>query len=154
MSTQKHYKCRRMNNMKKFKWLSLFLVISFVFCLSGCTENPEALEQKITELKTQINELEIEKKNLEENVSSVKVDKGVAKYVVTLEIKQTHYTLDLEQHLKDKMNEITIQIPVDKEYYDSVSVGTVIDDSFRMGSMIMKGSFGKWKVTVKDKSIQ
>ena len=73
---------------------------------------------------------------------------------MTLEIKQTHYTLDLEQHLKDEMNEITIQIPVDKEYYDSVSVGTVIDDSFRMGSMIMKGSFGKWKVTVKDKSIQ
>lgn len=140
--------------MKKFKWLSLFLVISFVFCLSGCTENPEVLEQKITELKTQINELEIEKKNLEENVSSIKVDKGVAKYVVTLEIKQIHYTLDLEQHLKDEMNEITIQIPVDKEYYDSVSVGTVIDDSFRMGSMIMKGSFGKWKVTVKDKSIQ
>lgn len=140
--------------MKKIKWLSLFLVISFVFCLSGCNENPEVLEQKITELKTQINELEIEKKNLEENVSSVKVDKGVAKYVVTLEIKQTHYTLDLEQHLKDEMNEITIQIPVDKEYYDSVSVGTVIDDSFRMGSMIMKGSFGKWKVTVKDKSIQ
>ena len=140
--------------MKKFKWLSLFLVISFVFCLSGCTENPEVLEQKITELKTQINELEIEKKNLEEDVSSIKVDKGVAKYVVTLEIKQTHYTLDLEQHLKDEMNEITIQIPVDKEYYDSVSVGTVIDDSFRMGSMIMKGSFGKWNVIVKDKKIQ
>ena len=73
---------------------------------------------------------------------------------MTLEIKQTHYTIDLGQHLKDEMNEITIQIPVDKEYYDSVSVGTVIDDSFRMGSMIMKGSFGKWKVTVKDKSIQ
>lgn len=140
--------------MKKFKWLSLVLVVSFVFCLSGCAENPEVLEQKITELKTQINELEIEKKNLEENVSGIKVDKGIAKYVVTLEIKQTHYTLDLEQHLKDEMNEITIQIPVDKEYYDSVSVGTVINDSFRMGSMIIKGSFGKWKVTVKDKSIQ
>lgn len=140
--------------MKKSKWLSLVLVVSFVFCLSGCAENPEVLEQKIAELKTQINELEIEKKNLEENVSSIKVDKGIAKYVVTLEIKQTHYTLDLEQHLKDEMNEITIQIPVDKEYYDSVSVGTVVDDSFRMGSMIMKGSFGKWKVTVKDKSVQ
>lgn len=140
--------------MKKFKWLSIFLVISLIFCLSGCTENPEVLEQKITELKTQINELEIEKKNLEENISDIKVEKGIAKYVVTFEIKQTHYTLDLEQHMKDEMNAITIQIPVDKEYYDSVSVGTIIDDSFRMGSMVMKGSFGKWKVTVKDKSIQ
>ena len=140
--------------MKKFKWLSAFLVISLIFCLSGCTENPEVLEQRITELKTQINELEIEKKDLEENISDIKVDKGIAKYVVTFEIKQTHYTLDLEQHMKDEMNAITIQIPVDKEYYDSVSVGTIIDDSFRMGSMVMKGSFGKWKVTVKDKSIQ
>ena len=140
--------------MKKFKWLSVFLIISLIFCLSGCTENPEVLEQRITELKTQINELEIEKKDLEENISDIKVDKGIAKYVVTFEIKQTHYTLDLEQHIKDEMNAITIQIPVDKEYYDSVSVGTIIDDSFRMGSMVMKGSFGKWKVTVKDKSIQ
>ena len=140
--------------MKKFKWLSIFLVISLIFCLSGCTENPEVLEQRITELKTQINELEIEKKDLEENISDIKVDKGIAKYVVTFEIKQTHYTLDLEQHMKDEMNAITIQIPVDKEYYDSVSVGTIIDDSFRMGSLVMKGSFGKWKVTVKDKSIQ
>jgi hypothetical protein len=73
---------------------------------------------------------------------------------VTFEIKQEHYTLDLAQHMKDDMNAITIQIPVDKDYYDGVSVGAVIDDSFRMGSMVMKGSFGSWKVTVVDKEIQ
>lgn len=48
---------------------------------------------------------------------------------------------------------IMMQVPVDKEYYDSVEVGDKIDDSFRMGSLIMKGSFGSWKVTVDDKEI-
>ena len=55
---------------------------------------------------------------------------------------------------KDEMNAITIDIPVDKEYYDGVSIGTVIDNSFRTGSMVVSGSFGKWKITVKDKKIQ
>lgn len=140
--------------MKKFKLISVLLIISLMFCLSGCSENPEVLEEKIIDLKAQINELEIEKQNLETNVEEIKVQKGIARYIVTLEIKQEHYTLDFEQHMKDEMNATTIQIPVDKEYYDEVSVGAVIDNSFRTGSMIMKGSFGNWKVTVKDKEIQ
>ena len=140
--------------MKKFRWLSIFLVISLVFCLSGCTENPEVLEQQITELKTQINELEAKKNDLETNISQIKVEKGVAKYVVVIEIKQEHHVLDFTNNIKDEMNAITIDIPVDKEYYDEVSVGTVIDDSFRTGSMVVSGSFGRWKITVKDKKIQ
>ena len=45
-------------------------------------------------------------------------------------------------------------LSVDKEYYDSIKVGDVIDDSFRMGSFIFKGSFGNWNITVEDKCIQ
>ena len=48
---------------------------------------------------------------------------------------------------------LSIQIPVDKEYFDSVNVGDVIDDRFRMGSLIFKGSFGSWDITVEDKQI-
>lgn len=33
-------------------------------------------------------------------------------------------------------------------------VGDTIDDSFRMGSFIFKGSFGNWDITVEDKCIQ
>lgn len=140
--------------MKKFKWLSIFLVISLIFCLSGCAENPEVLEHQIAELKTQINKLEAEKNDLETNVSQIKIEKGVARYIVVIEIKQEHHTLDFTNNIKDEMNAITIDIPVDKEYYDGVSVGTVIDDSFRTGSMVVSGSFGRWKITVKDKKIQ
>ena len=67
---------------------------------------------------------------------------------VTLEGQQ------LLDDLKDAMNDVDITIPVSKEFYDSVSRGTVLDDSFRMGSFIWKGSIGNWKITVSDKYIQ
>ena len=51
------------------------------------------------------------------------------------------------------MNDISIQVPVDKEYYDSLEIGDVIDDSFRMGSLVMSGSVGKWDITIEDKEI-
>lgn len=78
----------------------------------------------------------------------------IGKYVVTFRIKQSHFTLDIGEHIKDSMNEITIEIPVDKEYYDSVSVGDTVNDDFRVGSLIMHGSFGNWKVTVDKKEIR
>ena len=74
--------------------------------------------------------------------------------MVTFRIKQSHFTLDIGEHLKDSMNEITFEVPVAKEYYDSVSVGNVINDDFRMGSFIMHGSFGNWKVTVDKKEVR
>ena len=45
-------------------------------------------------------------------------------------------------------------ISVDKDYYDSVNIGDTITDDFRMGSLIMKGSFGNWDITVENKEIQ
>lgn len=52
------------------------------------------------------------------------------------------------------MNDLDIPIPVSKEFYDTVEKGTVIDDSFRMGSFIFKGSIGSWDVVVSDKYVE
>lgn len=62
--------------------------------------------------------------------------------------------MDLKKMMKDAMNAIELQIPVDKEYYDSLEVGDVLDDTFRMGSLLMEGSFGSWEITVIDKEIK
>ena len=86
------------------------------------------------------------------NSSSIAVDYNY--YIVELEVKQSHFTLDLSEHAKDAMNKLTLEIPVDKDYYDSVYIGQEISNNFRMGSLLMKGSFGKWKVTVKNKYIK
>lgn len=120
----------------------------------GCGANEETLSNRSKELQAEIQELEIQKETLENQIVDIKEDKGIAKYVVTFEIKQSHFSLDITKHIKDAMNAIEIEIPVDKEYYDNVDVGDTINNDFRVGSMVMKGSFGNWDVTVKGKDIR
>lgn len=137
--------------MKKI--ISLILVIAIMIGITGCVETEESLSEDIKQLKSEISDLKKQKETLEKEVVETKVEKGVAKYVVTINIKQDHVFWDFENNIKDEMNDISIQVPVDKEYYDSLEIGDVIDDSFRIGSLVMKGSFGKWEVTVEDKEI-
>ena len=137
----------------------LALLLSVCFCFTGCKEELikleiSALEETMSELKSEVAELTAERDALKDEIVDIKVENGTAKYIVTFNISQSHFTLDLSQHFKDAMNDITIQIPVDKEYYDSVEVGDTINDDFRMGSLIFAGSFGNWDIKVKDKCIQ
>lgn len=139
--------------MKK-KILAALLVGGMMLMLAGCGDNREDLNTEIDGLKAEISELENQRDSLKSEIADIKVENGTAKYVITFNIKQSHFTLDLSEHMKDAMNDISIQIPVDKEYYDSVEVGDTIADDFRMGSLVMKGSFGSWDITVEDKEIQ
>ena len=122
--------------------------------LTGCGDNREYLNAEIDGLKDEISELENQRDLLKSEIVDIKVENGTAKYIITFNIKQNHFTLDLSEHMKDEMNDISIQIPVDKDYYDSVNIGDTITDDFRMGSLIMKGSFGNWDITVENKEIQ
>lgn len=140
--------------MIKKKLLLISTVIAIAMGTIGCGANEEALSNRSKELQAEIQELEIQKETLENQIVDIKEDKGIAKYVVTFEIKQSHFSLDITKHIKDAMNAIEIEIPVDKEYYDNVDVGDTINNDFRVGSMVMKGSFGSWDVTVKGKDIR
>lgn len=130
------------------------LIAMIAIILSGCSKTETVSNEEITKLESEIAQLEAERDRLNEEILDTKIDNNLAKYVITFNIKQTHFTLDIGEHLKDAMNDISIEIPVDKEYYDSVEVGDTIDDSFRVGSFIWKGSFGNWKVTVESKDIR
>ena len=130
--------------MKKY---IVILIAMMAITLSGCSKTEAVTNEDVAKM-------EAERDQLNEEILNTKIDNGLAKYVITFNIKQTHFTLDIGEHLKDAMNDISIEIPVDKEYYDSVEVGDTIDDSFRVGSFIWKGSFGNWKVTVESKGIQ
>ena len=130
--------------MKKY---IVILIAMMAITLSGCSKTETVTNEDVAKM-------EAERDQLNEEILNTKIDNGLAKYVITFNIKQTHFTLDIGEHLKDAMNDISIEIPVDKEYYDSVEVGDTIDDSFRVGSFIWKGSFGNWKVTVESKDIR
>ena len=145
--------------MKRIICTIMMLVVCFSF--AGCVESEEALNSNINALKTEISvledeisQLESEKNSLQEEITVHKVATGTAKYIVTFRISQKHLTLDLGNILKDAMNDISIQIPVDKEYYDSVEIGDIIDDSFRLGPFVFKGSFGSWNIAVENKEVK
>ncbi len=138
----------------------IFSLLIVLLVLTGCSEsevNERYLSQQQEQIKQyekEISDLELQKNKLKDEIIDVKVEKGLEKYILTINISQSHFTLDLSQHIKDAMNDINIQIPVDKEFYDSVEVGTVLDDTFRIGSLLMKGSFGNWEVTIVEKEIK
>ena len=52
------------------------------------------------------------------------------------------------------MNSSEFEIPVSEEYYNNVSEGSDLSDSFKVGSFLMRGSWGNIKVTVKKKEIK
>ena len=137
--------------MKKY---IVVLIAMIAITLSGCSKTETVTNEDVAKLESEIAQLEAERDRLNEEILDTKIDNNLAKYVIAFNIKQTHFTLDIGEHLKDAMNDISIEIPVDKEYYDSVEVGDTIDDSFRVGSFIWKGSFGNWKVTVESKDIR
>ena len=137
--------------MKKY---IIALIVIIAVTLSGCSETETVTNEDIAKIESEIAQLEAERDRLNEEILDTKIDNNLAKYGIAFNIKQTHFTLDIGEHLKDAMNDISIEIPVDKEYYDSVEVGDTIDDSFRVGSFIWKGSFGNWKVTVESKDIR
>lgn len=128
------------------------ILLLAVVTLSGCASEQQKQEQ--IALQQEITELKAEKERLSQEVINTKIEKGVEKYVITLDIRQSHFTLDIGQHMKDEMNAIELQLPVDKEYYDSLEEGQVLDDTFRMGSFLLTGSYGSWDIKVIKKEIK
>lgn len=72
-------------------------------------------------------------------------------HYISLEFKQSSFTLSIGQHIRDAANAFSITIPTTKEFYNSVSVGDELGSKFKGASFILSGNIGKRKVIVKDK---
>lgn len=145
-------------------FIGIILIITFVSCESKSDVKSEidVLKNQRIELQNQVYQLQKEKgtyiqdvSELESKLKELKIyDSGQKpKYVLTLHLKQSHISLSISKHIKDAVNAIDFELPVDKEFYDKVKVGDDIVDEFRMGSMLLRGSFGSWKMSVKDKKV-
>ena len=83
--------------------------------------NTTDLKTERSELQTEINELQTDVDRLQE-VRDGLIQKDEIIYVIELEISQSHFSLDLEEHMKDYMNTITIPIQVSEEYLKNIIV--------------------------------
>ena len=147
----------------------LLIVLALALSLVSCDEKGD-LQKEIAQLKSQRDNLidrnselqsiktarENEIESLSKEVTTLNIYKQgrTPKYVLKLKLKQSHISLSITKHIKDRMNAIEFEMPVDKEFYDNVNVGSEIVDSFRVGSLLLSGSLGDWRMTVVDKEIR
>ncbi|MDZ7934498.1 MAG: hypothetical protein U5M51_05940 [Emticicia sp.] len=123
---------------------TLISMLILLFFLTSCGNNEE------------LNNLKKENAALAAQVTALKEGANAKgpKYMLKLRLKQSHLSLSIKKHIKDAVNAIEFELPVDKEFYDSVSEGTEIIDKFRFGSMVLYGTLGDWEMTVKEKYIK
>lgn len=110
------------------------------------------LNAQVIDQQKKLNSLDT--KLAEKNTELSSLSKQNPKFILKIEFSQSRVSLDIWQHVKDGMNAGQFEIPVDKEFYDSVEVGTRLVDDFRAGSFILRGSFSSWNFKVIDKRIQ
>ncbi|NBB18433.1 hypothetical protein GVN20_03610 [Runella sp. CRIBMP] len=122
--------------------LSFFLSVLFLFSCGGDAAELERLQNENLDLKAQLQKL-----NALQSAKKVR-------YILKIRLKQANFSLSIKKHIKNAVNAIDFELPVDKDFYDSVSKGTEIVDKFRFGSFVLYGSFGDWEMTVKDKEIR
>ena len=148
----------------------LILIIACISMLYACKETPcdvkediNKLEQYRSELRTDVRGFgearalkvhEIDSLNGVLNIIDIYKSGRTPRYILKLHLKQTHFTLDIGKHIKDAANAIDFEMPVDKQFYDEIQVGTAIVDKFRSGSAWIEGSFGNWEMTVSGKEIR
>jgi len=160
------------------------LIFIFALLLLVSCENEQDVKRDLEKLKIERTELEtinkverdhisVAKKNRDalrwvfeteaKALNELRVEQGMVAlgkepmYVLKLKMKQSRSglsSLSISKNLKDNMNAIEFDLPVSREFYNDVKVGTSLVDEFRSGSFIMNGSFSNWKITVIEKSIR
>jgi hypothetical protein len=153
--------------MKKINLITLYVML--VVLLSSC-ESQEKIQSDIDSLKNERTIIQQEVENLSQLKKSKQKDIDLLdeklkelniynsgrtpQYILKIRLKQSRISLDITEHIKDGMNAIEFEIHVDKDFYNSVNIGTKITNKFRVGSFILNGSFSNWDMTIKDKSIR
>ena len=144
--------------------LALLALTLLTSCEDACdiTTDITVLEKQRTELQLEVNQIDTQLSNKEKEISdkdsklkemNIYLDGDEPLHVLSIELSQSHFSLDISEHIKDAMNSIEFDMPVDKNFYNEIKIGDEILDDFRMGSFIMNGSFGDWEMKVKNKKI-
>lgn len=150
--------------MKKVLVFAMFAVI-FTSCYTDDDKDRlqlecKALTQQKENLQSTVSRLNNRKTYLLNQIHDLQIQKSAyetgreIKYIVKFKVKQSTFTLDIGEHIKNGMNAIELELPVSKSFYDKVSVGTEISSSFKMGSLLLNGDFSNLHMTVTGKRIE
>lgn len=111
------------------------------------------LSSQKTSLQAEINGLSVKVQELETKHKAYTSGRE-PRYIVKFQIKQGTFTLSIGEHIKNAMNAIEVEFPVTKDYYNRLSIGQDLTDSFKWGSLIMDGDFSNLHMRVTGKRIE
>lgn len=140
-------------------------ILTFVFALcvvTSCYDMSDKmrLQAECDNLATQKHYFENNIIDLRDEISNLRREKSALqsgrepKYIVKFKIKQGTFTLDIFEHAKNEMNAIEIEVPVNRDYYNRLSIGQDITDSFKWGSLVMDGDFSTLHMRVIGKRVE
>lgn len=148
------------------KLMLIFVVIVATSCSDFYNDEIDRLQGErkqlafeVDRLNTIIRDLSKKETKLHQDIESLSREREilasgyVPEYVVTFEIKQGTFTLDIGEHIKNRVNAVKVDIPVSKQFYNRVTIGEEINRSFKYGSLIFNGDFSNLKLKVVDKKI-
>lgn len=140
---------------------SLYKVNEYIMSNQESQERNDNLEKERKKIEFEINsnrnineQLKRQHNALNEQIKANKLALAVSTtvYIVRIKIHQTTYSLSVSEHIKNKMNDVEFEIPVDKEYYDNCYIDqTVTDPGLKIGSLLRDGDFSKLKVKITGK---
>ncbi len=141
-----------------------------IFLLFSCKETKCDVQKDIDSLKMERASLQSEVQNainqkatLTTQLSTLNQDVNVKKaisegkrpiYILEVNLRQVSYSLSIRKQFRDAVNSTDFELPVDQDFYSSLNIGDDIQDNFRVGSLIFKGSFGSWRIKVNGKRIE
>lgn len=148
----------------------LFYFMAMCLVMESCTitdEEYQAKKQEYNDLTEKCYNLSIRKNSLSSSISQLeteirdlRTEKNILqngrtpKYIVKFQIKQGTFTLDPWEHIKNSMNAIEVEIPVDRDYYNALKTNQDLTDAFKWGSLIMDGDFSNLHMRVVGKRIE
>jgi len=135
-----------------FMVLIIFIMIGSIGLIISCER--QMLDYERDALISRNNQIKEEIENNKQILELLSILPDNAYYLITLEIRQSTFSLDIGQNIKNRINSIEFTIPVSKEFYASVDIGTKLNNTFKWGSFVFDGDFSKLNVTIKNKRME
>lgn len=153
--------------MRKIATFILLTLLTLLTVSCYTDEYQRRLQEECKSLNSQISYLQRQRSNLDKQIYNLNRQVGDLNaerlalqsgrnpnYIVKFKIKQGTFTMDIFEHAKNEMNAIVMEIPVNKEFYNKLSIGQDITDKFKWGSLLMDGDFSTLHMKVVGKRVE